>query len=98
MQKTGRLNKNLPVDYCSPQHYPRRLEPRRAHSGKARACAREGFEMNALRLACNTTRRVAFYGIDVLLPAFGIPKVLGYLATLLLLYWMGNYAYLAVAG
>jgi len=54
--------------------------------------------MNTFRLACNTTRRVAFYGIDVLLPAFGIPRVLGYLAALLLLYWMGNYAYLAVAG
>jgi hypothetical protein len=54
--------------------------------------------MNTFRLACNTTRRVAFYCIDVLLPAFGIPRVLGYLAALLLLYWMGNYAHLAVAG
>lgn len=52
--------------------------------------------MNMLRSAGSATRRVAFYGLDVLLPAFGIPKPLGYLAALLLVYWIGNYAYVSV--
>jgi hypothetical protein len=52
--------------------------------------------MNMLRIAGAATRKIAFYGLDVLLPAFGIPKPLGYLAALLLAYWIGNYAYVAV--
>ena len=52
--------------------------------------------MNMLRLAGTATRKIAFYGLDVLLPAFGIPKSLGYLAALLLVYWIANYAYVAI--
>jgi hypothetical protein len=52
--------------------------------------------MNMLRLVARATHRVTFYGLDVLLPAFGIPKALSYLAALLLAYWMGNYTYLAI--
>lgn len=52
--------------------------------------------MNMLRLVGAATRTIAFYGLDVLLPAFGIPKPLGYLAALLLVYWIGNYAYVAI--
>jgi hypothetical protein len=52
--------------------------------------------MNLFRLAATTSRKIAFYGLDVLLPAFGIPKPLGYLAALLLAYWIGNYAYVAI--
>jgi hypothetical protein len=52
--------------------------------------------MNMLRLAGAASRKIAFYGLDILLPAFGIPKALGYLAALLLVYWIGNYVYVAI--
>jgi hypothetical protein len=49
--------------------------------------------MKVLRLAFRATRKVAFYGVDVVFPAFGIPRPLSYLALLFWFYFMGTLVY-----
>lgn len=54
--------------------------------------------MNVLRVILRATSRTASYGWNVLAPALGIPRPLFAISSLLLLYWMAKYAYVALVG
>lgn len=50
--------------------------------------------MRIVRKAARIARNVALFGVDFVLPAFGIPRPWNYLAALLWLFWMGNLSYM----
>ena len=54
--------------------------------------------MKAISFILRATSRTASYGWNVLAPALRIPRPLFAISALLLLYWMGKYAYVAIVG
>ncbi|WP_156895475.1 hypothetical protein [Massilia putida] len=52
--------------------------------------------MKATAFVLRTMRRTVLYGWNVVAPALGIPRPLFAISAFLLLYWMANYAYVAL--
>lgn len=52
--------------------------------------------MKVVRSGFFVVRRIAWFGVEVVCPAFGIPRPFNYLAGLLWLYFMGSLFYMAV--
>lgn len=50
--------------------------------------------MKVLRNGFSMMGRIAWYGVDSVLPALGIPRPFNYLAGIFWLYWVGTLLYM----
>jgi hypothetical protein len=52
--------------------------------------------MKVIRNGFSVVRRIAWFGVEIVFPAFGIPRPFNYLAGMFWLYWIGSILFLAI--